>query len=144
MFLRGHILPDFSTPISQCSTKSCFDAARRFMLLSWWCPFRAEKEHLPTNQLIKMEWLIPVSVPLLCHYVDSTFNCLVSQAETFPIAVVYREQAHEMYKMGSVVVPKFTRKSLFQLHLVQKVLSHGDSTSCPPGQEWGRTNRRAS
>ncbi len=28
------------------------------MLLSLWCPFRAEKEHLRTNHLIKMDWLI--------------------------------------------------------------------------------------
>ncbi len=59
MLLRRHVLPDFSTLISQCSSKSCYDAARRFMLLSWWCLFRTKKEHLPTRQFIKVDRLIP-------------------------------------------------------------------------------------
>ncbi len=67
MRLRGNVLPDFSTPISQCYTKNCLDAARCFMLLSWWCPFSAENGHLPTRQFIKMDRLIPVSAPLVRH-----------------------------------------------------------------------------
>ncbi len=58
MLLRGHVLPDFSVPISQSSNKSCSDAARRFMLLLWRCPFRAEKGHLQTRQFIKADRLI--------------------------------------------------------------------------------------
>ncbi len=78
MLLLRHVLPDFSTLISECSSKSCSDAARRFMLLSWWCPFRAKKEHLPTRQFIKVDRLIPLSTPPLFS-LDSTFKGLLKR-----------------------------------------------------------------
>ncbi len=37
------------------------------MLLSWWCPFGAGKELLPTRQFIKIDRLIQVSTHLCFH-----------------------------------------------------------------------------
>ncbi len=49
------------TPKGNRYTKDAEKWKRLCRQLSWWCPFGAGKEHLPTRQFIKMDRLIPVS-----------------------------------------------------------------------------------
>ncbi len=46
------------------SFRNVLRTLQTFMLLSWWCSFRAGKGHMPTRHFIKMNRLITVSTHL--------------------------------------------------------------------------------